>query len=93
MAPSEGESAEDVFAERLREAVLRAHEGDVDVEGSWPVPNEDPDVPDWDLVIVRMAKPIGRPPKRTPERRPAARRERLIAEGRGPGSCAPVPSA
>jgi len=57
MGPSEDESAEDVFAERLREAILQAHEDGVEVEGGWPVLNDDPDLPDWDVVIVGMAKP------------------------------------
>lgn len=57
MVAHDEESAEDVFAERLREAILQAHEDGVEVEGGWPVLNEDPSLPDWDVVIVGMAKP------------------------------------
>ena len=57
MDSSEDGSAEADFAERLRELVNEAHENGVDVEGGWPVLNEDPDLPDWDVVVVGMAKP------------------------------------
>ena len=57
MIRSADESPEDVFARRLREVVLDAHRAGVDVEGGWPVLNEDSTLPDWDVVIVELAKP------------------------------------
>ena len=56
MFPGTNGSAEDAFAERLRELVNDAHASGVDVEGGWPVLNEDPEHPDWDVVIVGLAK-------------------------------------
>ena len=50
-------SAEDVFARRLEGVILDVYEDGVDVEGGWPVLSEDADVPDWDVVIVELAKP------------------------------------
>jgi hypothetical protein len=47
----------DEFAERLRALVNEAHTKGVDLEGGWPVQNEDPDLPDWDVVVVELAKP------------------------------------
>ncbi len=57
MDPSANVPAEEEFAERLRELVNDAHANGVDVEGGWPVLNEDPDLPDWDVVVVELAKP------------------------------------
>jgi hypothetical protein len=57
MVPSANVPAEEEFAERLRELVNDAHANGVDLEGGWPVLNEDPDLPDWDVVVVELAKP------------------------------------
>jgi hypothetical protein len=57
MVTSSNGSAEEAFAERLRDLLNEAHANGVEIEGGWPVLNEDPDLPDWDVVIVGMAKP------------------------------------
>jgi hypothetical protein len=57
MVPNANVPAEEEFAERLRELVNDAHANGVDLEGGWPVLNEDPDLPDWDVVVVELAKP------------------------------------
>ena len=56
MVPHDDLSEAD-FAERLRDLLIEAHESGIEVEGGWPALNEAPDVPDWDVVIVGMAKP------------------------------------
>jgi hypothetical protein len=48
--------AEHEFHERLREVVTDAAEDGVDVEGSWPVRNDDSAEPDWDIEIIRLAE-------------------------------------
>lgn len=43
---------EEEFREAIRAAVLRAHENDVDVRGSWPIYSE---AADWDVEITALA--------------------------------------
>ena len=57
MAPPANVPAEERSAEQLRESVNDAHANGVDLEGGWPVLTEDPDLPDWDVVVVELAKP------------------------------------
>lgn len=54
MGTDEDRSAATAFHDRVREAVRKAHENGIDVEGSWPVLNDDPDAPDWDVEIVLL---------------------------------------
>jgi hypothetical protein len=56
MGTEEDGSAE-AFHDRLRDAVREAHAKGVDVEGSWPVKNDESSVPDWDVEIVLLEKP------------------------------------
>lgn len=48
---------EETFEKYVRDIVTRATANGVDVEGAWPVVTDDPDVPDWDLEIVRLSEP------------------------------------
>ena len=56
---SEEITSEEEFHERIRATVNGAAANGVDVEGSWPVLNDDPDTPDWDLEIVALADTDG----------------------------------
>ena len=47
--------AEHEFHERLREVVTAAADDGVDVAGSWPVQSDDPNEPDWDVEVIRLA--------------------------------------
>ena len=57
MVFDEDRPPDDAFAERLRELLAEAHASGVDVRGGWPAVNEDPDLPDWDVVVVELARP------------------------------------
>ena len=57
MVPPSRGSADEEFAKRLRVLLNDAHANGVDVEGGWSVLNDEPERPDWDVVIVALAKP------------------------------------
>ena len=40
--------------QRLEDVITRAYSNGVSVRGSYPVINEDTDLPDWDVEIVRL---------------------------------------
>lgn len=59
MATGDRIETEEEFHERIKAIVNDAVANGIDVEGAWPVLNEDPDTPDWDLEIVALAETNG----------------------------------
>ena len=56
MAADEPIDTEEVFHGKLQTIVNEAASNGIEVEGAWPVLNDDPRLPDWDLEIVALAE-------------------------------------
>lgn len=46
---------EETFQTGLRDLLGEAHDSGIEVRGAWPILNDDPEVPDWDLEIVVLS--------------------------------------
>lgn len=56
MVTQSGVTTEERFQDRLRRLVTEAAANGVDVEGSWPVVDDDGEGLDWDVEIVQLAR-------------------------------------
>lgn len=50
---------EEDFHERIQQIVNAATSAGIDVAGAWPVLNDEPDIPDWDIQIVELDRTDG----------------------------------
>ena len=55
MASDDSVDTDAAFQRELVNIVNEAVTNGVDVEGAWPILNDDTDLPDWDLEITALA--------------------------------------
>jgi len=46
---------EETFLAGLRDLLNEAHDSGIEVRGAWPIRNDAPDHPDWDLEVVLLS--------------------------------------